>query len=164
MIAAALVAIVVGDGPNGPVHAVNVMTPADNRVVVIEDYSIRAAFSVLPNMTGFPDVERTDTGFTVYAGCDVCGSMGVVNEYKFASRGGDYVLAGFTQTMNDRLSASVTVCDVNLLTGRVEIGDHPSEGASTTRSVMVAERAIAASALPPNYVVPICQDVSPRRD
>ncbi|MDO5632552.1 MAG: hypothetical protein Q4G22_12040 [Paracoccus sp. (in: a-proteobacteria)] len=140
-----------------------------NRVFIVDqieessapDGTVAALFWLWPNMTGWPDVQATGPDrFTAYSGCDAtCGRWGNVYEYKAVRRNGAWVLAGFTRVTNDRIEASVTVCDVNLLTSAVEKKFLPSDGEDRTETLTTTARAMPLSDLTGDYMVPECADL-----
>ncbi|MDO5614242.1 MAG: hypothetical protein Q4G14_13510 [Paracoccus sp. (in: a-proteobacteria)] len=153
-----------GDGVQAVVTPMT--TAGGNRVFVVEeiipdsapDGDVVAMFWLWPNMTEWPEIEPTGPGqFTARAGCDTCGRTGWRLDYKAARRGDGWVLAGWTQTRNDRTSAQVTVCDVNLLTGRVVISHSAVEDAAEQiTTAATAARAIPLSLVTADYMVPEC--------
>ncbi|GHA61098.1 hypothetical protein GCM10008927_28180 [Amylibacter ulvae] len=64
---------------------------------------------------------RSDTSFTAISGCFACGRYHSHQTYTIAYRNDAFVVAGYTASSADRLNATTTQCDVNLLTGKAII-------------------------------------------
>lgn len=153
------------DGPRAVVTPVT--TATGNRAFIVEelildsapDGEVVAMFWLSPNQTGFPEVEPTGPDrFTVRAGCDTCGRTNWRRDYKAARRGGEWVLAGFQEYRTDRLTTGISICDANLLTGRIEITILPPDGtAEQTRTTATSARAMPLSSLTMHYTLPECE-------
>lgn len=140
-----------------------VMTPLRNRVLVfeirdenaVEEGHIAALVSVGPNRTSFGDIEPGDDGgFSIFAGCDICGRSVLVREYKVRHQGDALMLIGFVQSTFDRVTGEATVCDVDLGTGQAEITRHDD-----TQRHAIAERMIPLFGMPDSFVPQACAGV-----
>lgn len=79
-------------------------------------------FAVWANRTGDPGVEQTSaSSFLIRTGCFACGRTHSEVLHKIAWREGIFVVAGYTETITDRLFAVTVTCDVNHLSARAEI-------------------------------------------
>lgn len=79
-------------------------------------------FAIWANRTGEPGVEQTSaSSFLIRNGCFACGRTHSEFLHKVAWRDGAFVVAGYTETITDRLFAVTVTCDVNHLAGKAEI-------------------------------------------
>lgn len=74
------------------------------------------------NRTGEPGIALTSqTTFDLRTGCFACGRYHSEYLWRMAWRDGGLVVAGYRETVVDRLGPRVIVCDVNLRTGNADI-------------------------------------------
>ena len=85
-------------------------------------FSAPILLPVWQNRTGEDGIIVTsDTSFTIRTGCFACGRYHSFYDTKIAWRGGQFVVAGYTGRVTDRLFAVTVTCDINHLTGRGEV-------------------------------------------
>ncbi|MEM6729579.1 MAG: hypothetical protein AAF618_13835, partial [Pseudomonadota bacterium] len=85
-------------------------------------FSAPRLFAIGVNRTGEAGLEITSpSSFLIRTGCFACGRMHSEFLHKIAYRDGAFVVAGYTETIIDRIFAVRITCDVNHLTGRAEV-------------------------------------------
>ncbi|MGV6840425.1 MAG: hypothetical protein ACWA40_09560 [Planktomarina sp.] len=105
------------------------------------------------NWSDFESIElRSNTSFTLRTGCFACGRTHSRIDFHIAYRGGQFIVAGYSQSTADRIFATVEICDVNLLTGvaNVQFEDIVQRYETTDRSFAMMD-------LKPDYTPQICQ-------
>lgn len=96
----------------------------DHDIVRLEISSLDAPVFVpiWANRTGEPGITLTSsTTFDLRTGCFACGRYHSEYLWRLAWRDGSLVMAGYRETVVDRLGPRVVECDVNLRTGKAEI-------------------------------------------
>lgn len=93
--------------------------------IVTVELGLARAPIVIPiwkNLTGEPGIVLTSPStFDLRTGCFACGRYHSETLWRLAWRKGALIVAGYRDLSVDRLEAKVTICDVNLRTGRAEI-------------------------------------------
>lgn len=117
-------------------------------------FTVLNSIEVGKNMTDFPSVEFHNMGrISVHTGCSaVCGRYDSKIEYKIIYRKNMLRLAGYTRITTDRLSAEVSICDVNLLNQKAEIGFLDND----VKLIQHQDSAILLNDFDESYVPEIC--------